>query len=1030
MTKRLCTIALGLAGSMVVMLAQTVPTTGLRENTPTVHAFTNARIVVAPGRTIAQGTLVIRNGMIEAVGEKITPPADARIWDMKGLTLYAGLIELSSDIGMPKAQQTQPTSSLDLPAQTQQPEKPKGAAHWNTRMKADFNADEEFTPDAKAAEKLRSQGFTLALATPQREIFRGTSALVNLGDGSASDLVIKRRVAQNVSIELVRGLGGGYPNSLMGSIAFIRQSYYDADWYRRAQEAYTKNPIGRKRPEANTALATLADAVQNRLPVVMDASSDLNFLRIAKIGREFSLNLMVVGSGQEYRRLDAIKAAKVPVIVPLSFPEAPSVEAPEEAMNVTLEHLRHCDAAPENASRLQKAGITIALTSDKLKDPATFLAQLRKATERGLQPDAALAALTTTPARLIGVDKQFGTLDAGKVANFVVADGDLFVEKTKIREVWIDGKRYDVKVPPSNDPRGVWDITTTIPRARRAKLTLRGEADKPTGSLILDGREVKLSTVALSADRLAATFSGDSIQVPGTIRASGIVGQDEMFGLGEMPDGVSFSWHATRVAPPKEEPDTAKPKQVEMATSPVTFPPLEYGLTKMPDQPENILVRNGTIWTQGPQGKLANADMLVTKGKIARIGTGLTAPPNAVVIDATNKHVSPGIIDAHSHTATSSVNEGGQAITCETRIEDVIDPDDIWIYRQLAGGTTIANVLHGSANPIGGQNSIVKWRWGGLADDLLMIGAPPGVKFALGENVKQSNVSTAGRGPGRYPQTRMGVEQLIRDRFQAALDYEREWKEWEKDKTTIPPRKDLELDCLLEIVKGQRRIHAHGYRQDEMLMLMRLAEDFGIRIASFEHALEGYKIAETMAKHGVGASAFSDWWAYKIEAWDAIPGNGPLMHSQGVVVAYSSDDAQLASRLNWDAAKAMKFGLSEEEAFKFVTINPAKQLKIDKWVGSLEVGKDADFVIWNGNPLSTYSKCEQTWVDGRRYFDIQEDRKMQEEIVKERAALIQKILAAKKERPAAPGAAPARSRRPNESQQQSRIEEGLSHETN
>ena len=1030
MIKRLCIIVLALTWSIVMTLAQTAPTTGLRENTPTIHAFTNALIVVAPGKTIAQGTLVIRNGVIEAVGEKITPPADARIWDMRGLTLYPGLIELSSDIGMPKAQQAQPTSPFDAPTPTQQAEKPKGAAHWNTCMKADFNADEEFTPDAKAAEKLRSQGFTLALATPQREIFRGTSALVNLGDGSASDLVIKRRVAQNISIEQVRGFGGGYPNSLMGIIAFIRQSCYDADWYRKAQEAYAKNPVGQKRPETNTALAALADALQNRLPVVMDASNDLNFFRIVKIGREFSLNLIIVGSGQEYRRIDAVKASKIPVVVPLSFPEAPSVEAPEEAMNVTLEDLRHFDAAPENAGRLQNAGITIALTSDKLKDPATFLAQARKAVERGLQADAALAALTTTPAKLIGADKQFGTLDAGKIANFIVTDGDLFAEKTKIREVWIDGKRYEVKVPPSNDPRGVWDVTTTIPRAQRAKLTLKGEADKPTGSLTVEGKEVKLSSVALSADRLVASLSGDSIQIPGTIRGSGVVGQNEMFGLGEMPDGTSFSWHATRIAPPKEEPDTTKPKKAEMATSLVTFPPTEYGRTKLPDQPENILVRNATIWTQGPQGKLANADMLVTKGKIARIGTGLTAPPNAVVIDATNKHVSPGIIDAHSHTATSSVNEGGQAITCETRIEDVIDPDDIWIYRQLAGGTTMANVLHGSANPIGGQNSIVKWRWGGSADDLVMAGAPPGVKFALGENVKQSNVSTTGRGPGRYPQTRMGVEQLIRDRFQTALDYEREWKEWEKDRTKISPRRDLELDCLLEIVKGQRRIHAHGYRQDEMLMLMRLAEDFGIRIASFEHVLEGYKIADVMAKHGVGGSAFSDWWAYKIEAWDAIPGNGPLMHSQGVVVAYSSDDAQLASRLNWDAAKAIKFGLSEEEAFKFVTINPAKQLKIDKWVGSLEVGKDADFVIWNGSPLSTYSKCEQTWVDGMKYFDIQEDRKMQEQIIKERAELIQKILAAKKERPATPGGTPARSRRPNESQQQSCIEEGLSHETN
>ena len=1027
--KRLCTIVLIIAATANPAKAQTAPTTGLRENTPTVHAFTNARIVVAPGKTITQGTLVVRNGVIEAVGENVAPPADARLWDMKGLTLYPGLIELSSDIGMPKPPQTQPTSPFDFSAPPAQPEKPKGAAHWNTRVRADLNADEEFAPDAKSAEKLRSQGFTLALATPQRGIFRGTSALVNLGDSPASDLVVKRRVAQTVTFEQAGGFFSGYPNSLMGIIAFIRQTYYDADWYRKAQDAYTKNPVGQKRPETNTALAALADAAQNRMPVVMEASGDLNFLRAARIGKEFSLNLWMLGSGQEYRRLDAVKATRIPVIVPLNFPEAPSVETPEDAMNVTLEELRHYDAAPENAGRLQNAGIPMALTSAQLKDAGTFLTQVRKAVERGLNADAALAALTITPAKWIGADKQFGTLDPGKTANIVITDGDLFAEKTKIREVWIDGKRYEVKVPPANDPRGVWDLAVTFLGTGFGKMTLKGEAEKPTGSFIWEGKEVKFSSATFSAGRIAATFSGDSLQRPGTVRVSGTVSLNEMFGVGEMPDGEEFSWKATRKEPAKEEPDTTKPKKPEMALSPITLPPCEYGRTKQPDQPENVLIKNATIWTQGPQGKLLQGDMLVTKGKILRIGANLAAPKDAVIINAANKHLTPGIIDCHSHTAAASINEGGQAITCETRIEDVLDPDDIWIYRQLAGGTTMANVLHGSANPIGGQNSIVKWRWGALADDLLMSGAPPGVKFALGENVKQSNFQIPGRTP-RYPQTRMGVEQLIRDRFQAALDYEREWKQWEKDKTKVPPRRDLELDCLLEIVKGEREIHAHGYRQDELLMLLRVAEDFGIRVATLQHVLEGYKIADVMAKHGVGGSSFSDWWAYKIEAWDAIPGNGPLMHSQGVVVSYNSDNDQLASRLNWEAAKAVKFGIPEEEALKFVTINPAKQLKIDKWVGSLEVGKDADFVIWSGNPLSTYSRCEQTWVDGKKYFDIQEDRQMQDQIVKERATLIQKILASKKEKPAAPGGPPMRFRRPNEFHQRSCIEEGLSHETN
>ncbi len=1010
------------------LFGQTAPTSGLRDNTPTVHAFTNARIVVAPGKVIARGTLIIRNGTVEAVGEKITLPADARVWDLEGRTLYPGLIELSSDLGMPKPAPTQAGSPFAAPAPQPQAEKPKGAAHWNSRMHAEVNADEEFTPDAKAAEKLRSQGFTLALIAPQSGIFRGTSALINLGDDAATDVIVKRRVAQHLSIESSGGFGGGYPGSLMGIISFVRQSYFDADWYRKAHDAFAKNPAGQKRPESNVALSALADAMQAKMPTAIEVASDLNLLRAAKIGKEFSLNLLVLGSGQEYRRIDAVKATKVPVIVPLNFPEAPSVETPEEALNVSLEDLRHFDAAPENAGRLQNAGITIALTSAQLKDAGSFLTQARKAIERGLSADDALAALTTTPAKMLGIEKQYGTLEQGKAANLVITDGDLFAEKTKIQEVWIDGKQYVVKAPPLADVRGTWDFKTDL---ESGTLSLRGDVEKPTGTLNTRGKDVRLATVSLSAGRLAITFSADSIGIPGTVLMSGTGNDKEMFGVIDAPDGSSFTWRATRKSPARIEPDTTKPKKVEMATAQLTFPPTEFGRSKPPEQPANILIKNATIWTQGQQGKLLNADMLVTKGKIAQVGPTITAPKDALVIEATGKHLSPGIIDSHSHTAMSGgVNESGQAITCETRVEDVINPDDIWIYRQLAGGTTMAQVLHGSANPIGGQNSILKWRWGANAEGLIMTGAPPGVKFALGENVKQSNFALPRGAAARYPQTRMGVDELIRDRFNAALDYERTWKEWEKNKMLIPPRKDIELDCLLEIVRGKREIHAHGYRQDELLMIIRVAEDFGIRVASFEHGLEGYKIADVIARHGAGVSTFSDWWAYKIEAWDAIPGNGPLMHSQGVLVAYKSDNDQLATRLNWEAGKAVKYGLSEEEALKFVTINPAKHLKIDKWVGSLEVGKDADFVLWNGNPLSTYSRCEQTWIDGKNYFDIQEDKQMQDQIVKERAALIQKILATKKTQAAPSGGPPVRFRRPNETNRETIIGEGKSHETN
>lgn len=411
-----------------------------------------------------------------------------------------------------------------------------------------------------------------------------------------------------------------------------------------------------------------------------------------------------------------------------------------------------------------------------------------------------------------------------------------------------------------------------------------------------------------------------------------------------------------------------------------------------PEQPRHLLVRNATIWTSGPEGRLEGADLLVERGKIVRIGRNLAAPAGAVVVDATGKHVTPGLIDAHSHIAIrGGVNEGTHIVTAEVRIQDVINSDDINIYRQLAGGLTAANLLHGSANAIGGQNAVIKLRWGATPQGLLFEGAPPGIKFALGENPKQSNWNVQQR---RFPQTRMGVEQVIREAFLAAQNYRRRWQEFERSKAAdrVPPRRDLQMEALLEILEGKRLVHSHSYRADEILMLIRLAESLGFRVASFQHVLEGYKVAQEIARHGAGASSFSDWWAYKYEVIDAIPYNGAIMWERDVVVSFNSDSAELARRLNLEAAKAVRYGgVPEEEALKFVTLNPAIQLGIDHRVGSLEPEKDADFVLWSGHPLSTYTLCEQTWIDGRKYFDREDDLRRRKEREAERAALLAKI---------------------------------------
>jgi imidazolonepropionase-like amidohydrolase len=968
--------------------AQTSPPEGLRDNTPAVHAFTNARIIQAPGKVIENGTLVIRDGIIESAG-KGDPPAGAMVRDMKGMSIYPGFIDGYSSYGMPEPPKRGRGEEQQRPPQ---PAGESGSRYWNPQVKADQNAAGMFRPDQKAAEKLRSQGITSALVVPGSGIFRGTSALIQTGDGSPNDLIVRDRIGHHVTFDAGDDFDG-YPTSLMGAIALIRQTILDAQWYADAWKAYDRNPA-LARPEKNEPLASLASLISRQIPIVIETSNEKDFFRAGKIAEEFNLSLIVRGSGHEYKRVDAVKASADPVILPLNFPDVPEVQTPEEALQVSLADLRYWDEAPENPQRLGKAGVRFALTTSQLKDPATFLANLRKAVMRGLPPDAALAALTTTPAGLYGVSRQLGTLEPGKIADFIIADGDVFEEKAKIRETWINGKRYIVKPLPQVDPRGTWEVAISG-QSDKPHLELKGDPDALTGTFKRQ-KEVKLRAAVLSGPGLSLSFSGDSLGYSGIVRMTATVRQDELQGTGEWPDGTAFTWSATRLAQFTAPPDTTRPEKQETASFPPVYPPGEFGRPAIPSQPDVVLVRNATIWTCGPAGVLEHADLLVEKGKVREVGKGLNAPGNAMVIDGTGKHVTPGLIDAHSHMAADGgVNEAGQAISAEVRIADVIDNDDISIYRALAGGLTSAHILHGSANPIGGQAQLIKLRWGMSAEAMKFEEAPPTIKFALGENVKQSNWGE--RYTTRYPQTRMGVEQIMRDEFQAALDYEHAWNVFRDEGSGIPPRRDLELETIVEILRHKRFVHCHSYRQDEILATMRVAEDFGFRIQAFQHILEGYKVADVMARHGAGGSSFSDWWAYKLEVYDAIPYNGAIMHDQGVLVSFNSDSDELARRLNTEAAKAVKWGgLPEEEALKFVTLNPARQLKVDHRVGSLEKGKDADFVLWNGHPLSTYTMCEQTWIDGRRFFDREEDRRLSEEVRHQRATLIQKALASKK----------------------------------
>lgn len=945
---------------------QTVRQTGLRGNTPEVFAFTNARIVTEPGRAIDTGTLVVRDGVVVAVGPGISIPADAHVTDLQGKTIYPGFIDIYARYGVPDVGSDASLSD----------------AHWNPMVRSFFQAGDAFRYDEKEAAALRSQGFVMAHAVPSQGIFRGKGAIVSLGEGETSRLLIGRDVSQVLSAELTVSRGGAYPHSSMGAYSLIRQTLYDALWYSQAQQAYRSSAATTARPETNPALEALAADLKARKPFVFELADEQWLSQALALQKEFNMALWLKGSGYEYRRAAGWPALDYPVIVPLNFPGAPDVSTPEATMQLSLEALRHWQLAPENPARLRQKGYIIALTSDGLASKSDFLNKLQAAVKRGLPETDALAALTTTPAHLLGVANHYGTLATGKAASFIVASDNLFASGGEVEQVWIDGKKYQVK-PDRYDPRGEWVVDS--PATMNGLIVrLEGEPSRLRGSLERGEIKVSLQTVKLDGQRLQLSFNGDSLQLGKTLRLSAHFDGNTLLGIAETSLGEIFSWEASRTGGPAEgsrehKPDPAPP------FLPDRYPSMDYGLTQQPEQAEYVLIKNATIWTQGRQGILENYDMMVFRGKIVSIGQSLSPVANALVVDAAGLHVTPGLIDPHLHTSIlGNVNETADAITSETRILDVIDGNNVWIYRLLAGGLTTAKLFHGSANPIGGQDAVIKMRWGQSAEELVMAEAVPGLKFALGENVK--------RLPDRYPNTRMGTEQIIRDAFEAALRYGRQQQAWEQQRRGVPPRRDLQLEPILEVLQGKRMAHVHAYRQDEMLMMMRLAEAYGFRIASFEHTLEGYKIASELKQHGAAAIVWTDWSSFKFEAADGILQNARLLADAGVLTSLHSDNTQLSTRMNWEAAKVMKTGLSDQEAMNLITINPAKILQIDHLTGSLEVGKSADFVIWNGHPLSSFTTAQQTWIEGRKYFDRDDDVKLQQDVQTERAALIQHIM--------------------------------------
>ena len=670
------------------------------------------------------------------------------------------------------------------------------------------------------------------------------------------------------------------------------------------------------------------------------------------------------------------KATQAKYIIPINFPKAYDVSDPYSLKHLTIAEMRYWNQAPTNLKVLSENNIEFALTTFNLETISEFDTNLKKAIKYGYDKTKALESLTTIPAAMLEQSDKIGTLKNGRYANFLITSGELFNEKTILYENWVQGNKNSINSLNQKDIRGNYLISTS---EKKFDIMISGKMETLKS-------EVKFDTIAYASklnykdNWLTLTFTNKETKDVYSSTALIEKKNDNFSGLLILPNGKETAFTAIKQKASEENKDKKEDKKEDeqkIEIVPLTYPNVGYGFSELPKQ-QNILFTNATVWTNEEDGILRETDVLVKNGKIKKIGTNLSAK-NTLIIDATGKHLTAGIIDEHSHIAAFSINEGGQNSSAEVTIEDVLDPEDINIYRNLAGGVTTIQILHGSANPIGGRSAIIKPKWGSDADGLLYKDAPKFIKFALGENVKQSNWQSY----SRFPQTRMGVEQLYVNYFTRAQEYEA------KKKSGKTYRYDEEMEVLVEILNKERFISCHSYVQSEINMLMKVAERFDFRINTFTHILEGYKVADKMKEHGVGGSTFSDWWAYKYEVKDAIPYNATIMANAGVIVAINSDDAEMSRRLNQEAAKSVKYGgMSEENAWKMVTLNPAILLHLDDKVGSVKVGKDADLVLWSDHPLSVYAKAEKTLIEGAVYFDIKKDKQQRKAIQKEKNKLV------------------------------------------
>ncbi len=895
-------------------------------STPT--AIVNATIITGTGDTIEQGTIVLDRGRIVAVGRNVQIPKNALRLDAVGLYVYPGFIDAHSHQGIDDVKRTVEQRERTEDRNPDPSEGPYTATRFANRrgLAPQTKARDLYTPKEEQLQAYRDLGFTAALIAPRYGILSGTSDLVCLSDDPIRRAVLLPDAAMHGSFTPLEK--GFYPRTLLGVFAQFRQVMLDAQWHAKLEKLHQRRPTATPRAPVDPALTSLRPLLSGSKKLIFEANTENEIRRALKLADEFSIEIVISGAREAWKVIDILKAKRVPLIVSIKFDKEPKLGLSHENQKPAGQNALGSSRLSALTKSENENVLSASSTENKLEaERLAYLEPLKLRVERRRRWSEQVANIIKLSEA--GVPFALRTSDFKK-------PGEFFVSVRRLLELGLPEEALiqALSVTPAKI-LGFDAQLGTIAPGKIANLTIATKqiSDKNAVAkyVFIDGKR----------------FDRDSEQTQKPT-------QDTKPATKKMPADS-----AAELAFLKTLPKADWPIETEADRKPRTQ---THG---------TVFIQNGTILPV-TSPRLESASILIRDGKIAAMDKSLTPPPGVTVIDATGRFIVPGLVDCHSHLGVDAINESPLAISAEVRMEDVLDPHAVGLFRAIAGGTTTHHVMHGSANPIGGQNTIVKIKYGKPAEEMLFQGAPPTVKFALGENVIHANFPK--RWGKRYPVSRMGVEGTIRTALEAAHTYRMKFDTYREQLQAgldvAPPRRDLRLEALADILAGNLTVHSHCYRSDEILRLLAVAEEFGVRIGVLQHVLEGYRITPEIARHGAGASTFSNDWAYKVEAYGAIPHNAALMTHSGISTSVNSDSPLTIRYMGQEAAKCIRWGgLDEHEALRLVTINPAEQLQIADRVGSLEVGKDGDVAIFDGHPLNTFSKCVATIIDGEVVFE-------------------------------------------------------------